>query len=150
MILKGKVTAIRTSWHFMPPMQPSFIWAGGLTLAGDGGPLRLLWGLFSADYRQLAPGRPERRLSRPQRRLPFLPNDFKGGYSQPYSQPEGQIQSRDSPPFQWSERLYRSCTACMLRLTYLMVTSSRRLLRPPRHHLATPRDRSVPTESGHF
>ena len=22
-----------------------------LTLAGDGGPLRLLWGLFSADYR---------------------------------------------------------------------------------------------------
>ena len=37
-------------------------WAGRLTLAGDGGPLRLLWGLFSADYRQLAPGRPERRL----------------------------------------------------------------------------------------
>ena len=35
---------------------------GRLTLAGDGGPLRLLWGLFSADYRQLAPGRPERRL----------------------------------------------------------------------------------------
>ena len=36
--------------------------AGRLTLAGDGGPLRLLWGLFSADYRGLAPGRPERRL----------------------------------------------------------------------------------------
>ena len=27
-----------------------------LTLAGDGGPLRFLWGLFSADYRHLAPG----------------------------------------------------------------------------------------------
>ena len=36
--------------------------AARLTLAGDGGPLRLLWGLFSAGYRQLAPGRPERRL----------------------------------------------------------------------------------------
>lgn len=36
--------------------------AGRLTLAGDGGPLRLLWGLFSADDRRLAPGRPERRL----------------------------------------------------------------------------------------
>lgn len=36
--------------------------AARLTLAGDGGPLRFLWGLFSADYRHLAPGRPERRL----------------------------------------------------------------------------------------